>query len=136
MNKLILILGLCCLVSLSFLNCERKEVENHKFQQLADEFLKGFSTCAIPQHTPDANGHGRGTGIDGLPSQAGQPQPTPASRPAFPATVAGRLIPAANGLGSSSNAARRAFTTRSLRVEITSWSLIVVEQAGIRSPVR
>jgi uncharacterized protein (DUF885 family) len=42
MNKLILILALCCLVSLSFLNCERKEVENHKFRQLADEFLKGF----------------------------------------------------------------------------------------------
>ena len=42
MNRLILIPALCCLVSLSFLNCERKEMEDHKFQQLADEFLKGF----------------------------------------------------------------------------------------------
>ncbi|MDD4891220.1 MAG: class II aldolase/adducin family protein, partial [Phycisphaerae bacterium] len=28
----------------------------------SDEFMRGFSTRAIPQHTPDANGHGRGAG--------------------------------------------------------------------------
>ncbi|HUT62306.1 MAG TPA: class II aldolase/adducin family protein [Phycisphaerae bacterium] len=95
-----------------------------------DEFLKGFSTCAIPQHTPDANGHGRGTGIDGLPSQAGQPQPTPRSRPAFPATVAGRLIPAANGLGSSSNAARgRAVEDETERL-VQLITDMIVQQAG------
>ncbi len=71
----------------------------------SDEFLKGFSTRAIPQHTADLNGHGRGNGIAGSPSQAGQPQPTPTGQ-RFPATVAGRVIPAA-GLGSSSETARK-----------------------------
>lgn len=62
----------------------------------SDDFLRGFSTSAIPGHTPDATGVGRGAGIAGMPSQAGQPQPT-ASRPA----------PAApQGLGSSSKTAR------------------------------
>lgn len=42
MNRLILILALCCLVSLPFFNCERKEMEDHTFQQLVDEFLEGF----------------------------------------------------------------------------------------------
>jgi L-fuculose-phosphate aldolase len=70
----------------------------------SDEFLKGFSMRAIPQHTPDANGHGRGAGIAGMPSQAGEPQP-PAPR--FPAVVAGREIPGSDYLGSSSNTARR-----------------------------
>ena len=70
-----------------------------------DEFLRGFSTCAIPQHTAGADGHGRGNGIGGLPSQAGQPQPAPAARPVFPAVVAGRFIPGA--MGSSSETARR-----------------------------
>ncbi len=71
----------------------------------SDEFLRGFSTCAIPQHSADANGHGRGTGIANLPSQNGQPQPTPgASRTAI---VAGKVIPASLG-GSSETARRRA----------------------------
>jgi len=73
----------------------------------SDEFLKGFSTCAIPQHTPDANGHGRGTGIGGLPSQSGQPQPMPPAGARFPAVVAGRKIPGQLG-GSSSTARKRA----------------------------
>ena len=68
----------------------------------SDDFFRGFSTRAIPQHTPDAQGHGRGGGIAGAPSQAGQPQPTMR----FPAIVAGRKIaPAAPG--SSSETARR-----------------------------
>ena len=74
----------------------------------SDEFLRGFSTRAIPQHTPDANGHGRGNGIADQPSQNGQPQPLPAA-PAqrFPAVVVGREIPAAPG-SSSTTAQRRA----------------------------
>jgi L-fuculose-phosphate aldolase len=87
-------------------------IENGDFCHLpgGDEFLRGFSTCAIPQHAPDASGHGRGEGIAGLPSQAGQAQPLPASRQAgagqlFPATVAGRFLPGA--LGASSETARR-----------------------------
>ncbi len=69
----------------------------------SDEFLRGFSTRAIPQHSPDANGHGRGNGIAGMASQNGQPQPLP-DKPAgpFPAVVAGRPI-----AGSSSATARR-----------------------------
>ena len=72
----------------------------------SDEFLRGFSMRAIPQHTPDADGHGRGQGIAGQPSQAGLPQPVPDGLPRFPAVVAGREIPAAE-LGSSSDTARR-----------------------------
>ena len=71
----------------------------------SDEFLRGFSTRAIPQHTADANGHGRGLGIAGQPSQNGQPQPMPDPSKAFPATVAGRQLP--GGPGSSSETARR-----------------------------
>ena len=71
----------------------------------SEEFLRGYSTRAIPQHTPDANGHGRGNGIGGRPSQRNEPQPLPAPRPMFPAVVAGRPIPGA--LGSSSETARR-----------------------------
>ena len=69
----------------------------------SDEFLRGYSTRAIPQHTPDANGHGRGDGIGGLPSQHGQPQVLP--HPVYPAVVAGRKL--AGDLGSSSETARR-----------------------------
>jgi len=72
----------------------------------SDEFLRGFSTRAIPQHTPDADGHGRGQGIADMPSQNGQPQPD-AQRPRFPAVVAGREVPGADYLGASSNQARR-----------------------------
>ncbi len=69
----------------------------------SDEFLRGFSTRAIPQHTADSNGHGRGNGIADLPSQAGEPQPIPAAPAgAFPAVVAGRPI-----AGSSSTTAQR-----------------------------
>ena len=42
MKKLMLILALCCLVSLPFFNCERKGMEDHTFQQLVNEFLDGF----------------------------------------------------------------------------------------------
>ena len=56
----------------------------------SDEFLRGFSMRPIPQHTADANGHGRGQGIAGPASQAGRPSRsrTPAAVP--PPTVAGR----------------------------------------------
>lgn len=67
----------------------------------SDEFLKGFSTRAIPQHQADADGKGRGTGIGGADSQRNQPQPLPS----VPAVVAGRVIEA--GLGSSSSTAQR-----------------------------
>ncbi|MGB7061738.1 MAG: DUF885 domain-containing protein [Candidatus Zixiibacteriota bacterium] len=42
MKRYMLILALCCLVSLQLFNCERKEMEDHTFQQLVDEFLEGF----------------------------------------------------------------------------------------------
>ncbi len=42
MKKFNLLLVLSCLVFLSLLNCERKEMEDHTFQQLVDEFLEGF----------------------------------------------------------------------------------------------
>jgi L-fuculose-phosphate aldolase len=72
----------------------------------SDEFLRGFSTRAIAQHTADANGHGRGVGIAGQPSQDGQAQPLPAAH-RFPAVVAGRVLSGADGLGASSTTARR-----------------------------
>ena len=70
----------------------------------SDEFLRGFSRRAIAQHQSDPNGAGRGQGIAGAPSQAGQPQPAPPrgvaaggiSRPVRPA-----------GMGSSSRTARQ-----------------------------
>jgi L-fuculose-phosphate aldolase len=71
----------------------------------SDEFLRGFSMRPIPQHVAGADGHGRGDGIAGMPSQCGQPQPMP--HPVFPAVVAGRRIPGAEGLGASSETARR-----------------------------
>jgi L-fuculose-phosphate aldolase len=65
----------------------------------SDEFLRGFSERAIPQHTAGADGHGRGYGIEGKESESGRPQPAPT-----PASAAGgaaaNLRPA--GLGSSS----------------------------------
>ncbi len=67
----------------------------------SDEFLRGFSTRAIPQHTADANGHGRGYGIAGAASQAGQSQPTPQSAPV--AAIANAAVP----LGHSSKTARK-----------------------------
>jgi hypothetical protein len=33
---------LCCLIFFSFAGCERRDMEDHRFQQLADEFLEGF----------------------------------------------------------------------------------------------
>ncbi len=72
----------------------------------SDEFLRGFSTRPIPQHAAGADGHGRGAGIAGAPSQAGQPQPPADCR----ASVAGRTVPAAcppGRLGGSSQTARR-----------------------------
>lgn len=68
----------------------------------SDEFLSGFSTHAIAGHTPDAQGHGRGQGIAGQPSQHGQPQ---AAAPHFVPVVAGK--PLSGALGSSSGIARQ-----------------------------
>jgi len=73
----------------------------------SDEFLRGFSMRAIPQHTPDSDGHGRGNGIAGAPSQAGEPQPLPSARQPLPAIVAGRKLPGAEALGASSDTARK-----------------------------
>ncbi|UCB51537.1 MAG: DUF885 domain-containing protein [Candidatus Zixiibacteriota bacterium] len=42
MKRCMLILVLCCLVSLPFFNCERKDMADQKFQQLVDGFLDGF----------------------------------------------------------------------------------------------
>jgi len=72
----------------------------------SNDFMRGFSQRAIPQHVADANGHGRGDGIEGLPSQAGQPQPLPAQG-SFPAVVAGRAIDGDGQLGTSSSTARK-----------------------------
>ncbi|HOD80777.1 MAG: Methylthioribulose-1-phosphate dehydratase [Planctomycetes bacterium ADurb.Bin126] len=69
----------------------------------SDEFLRGFSTHPIPQHTVGPDGHGRGNGIAGMPSQCNEPQPMPKERKVFPAVVAGRALP----LGSSSTTARK-----------------------------
>jgi L-fuculose-phosphate aldolase len=71
----------------------------------SDEFLRGFSTHAIAQHTVDADGHGRGSGIAGAPSQAGQEQPLPSR--SLPAVVQGRSLPASGSLGASSTTAQR-----------------------------
>jgi L-fuculose-phosphate aldolase len=68
----------------------------------SDEFMRGFSMRAISQHAADASGHGRGTGITGLPSQCGQPQSLPAK--AVPTMVAGKPL---GPLGSSSSTARK-----------------------------
>ncbi len=66
----------------------------------SDDFLRGFSQRPIPQHTPDANGHGRGNGIAGATTQAGQPQPVSQTVQ----SSAGSVSP--SGLGSSSSTAR------------------------------
>ncbi len=86
----------------------------------SDDFLRGFSQVAIPQHTPDANGHGRGQGIAGATSQAGQAQPMPVSAiaPAGPTAVS----PA--GLGSSSRTAQK----RALDDEVERLTQIVTDQ--------
>lgn len=73
----------------------------------SDDFLRGFSTVAIAQHRPDANGHGRGRGIAGAVSQAGQPQPMPKSLPIHPGVVQGRAIPMPGSMGASSETAIR-----------------------------
>ncbi len=100
----------------------------------SDEFLRGFSTVAIPQHTPDARGHGRGNGIAGAPSQAGQPQPMPVSPKPFPATVAGRKISGTEGLGSSSDTVRR----RAMEDQIERLVQVITDKiqqsAGMESP--
>lgn len=68
----------------------------------SDEFLRGFSQRAIAQHSADAQGHGRGNGIEGLPSQRGTSQPLPGVQ--FPAIVAGKPV---GSLGLSSETARQ-----------------------------
>lgn len=88
----------------------------------SDEFLRGFSTRAIPQHEPDSNGHGRGRGIAGAMSQAGLPQPQPVGQ--FPAIIAGRRIPGAAELGASSTTARR----RSAEDEIERLVQVITDQ--------
>ena len=97
----------------------------------SDEFLRGFSTRAIPQHAADANGHGRGMGIAGQPSQAGTSQPMPVGR-RFPAIVAGRELPGADGLGASSTTARRrAFEDEAERVvQLVTDRIVQVSAAG------
>ncbi len=65
----------------------------------SDDFLRGFSQKSIPQHTPDANGHGRGNGIAGATTQAGQPQPTAQTMRSSAGSVS------QSGLGSSSSTA-------------------------------
>ncbi len=72
----------------------------------SDEFLRGFSTRAIPQHTPDANGHGRGYGIAGAASQAGQPQPVPEGNPSGRARPPARAV-SPIGTGSSSKTVQK-----------------------------
>lgn len=42
MGKFSLIFIFCCLVLLSLSNCERKDMEDHKFQQLTEEYLEEF----------------------------------------------------------------------------------------------
>ncbi len=42
MGEFSLIFIFCCLVLLSLSNCERKDMEDHKFQQLTEEYLEGF----------------------------------------------------------------------------------------------
>jgi len=69
----------------------------------SDEFLRGFSERAIPQHTADANGHGRGYGIAGAASQAGQPQPVADPPQATAAPPPARPAP----MGSSSSTVRK-----------------------------
>ena len=93
-----------------------------------DEFLRGFSTCAIPQHAADGNGHGRGAGIAGLPSQAGQPQPMPSRRPMLPAIVAGRFLPGSLG-GSSETARRRAIEDETEKLVQIVTDLIIEQSA-------
>ena len=90
----------------------------------SDEFLRGFSTEAIAQHTPDANGHGRGTGIAGAPSQVGEPQPLPTRQPMVPATVAGRSITGPASLGASSDTVR----TRAAEDEIERVVQLITDQ--------
>ena len=92
----------------------------------SDDFLRGFSTQAIAQHRATANGHGRGAGIDGLPSEKGQAQPLP-QRHLFPATVAGRKL----NLGSSSQTARlRALEDESERLVQVITDMIVQRMQG------
>ncbi len=92
----------------------------------SDDFLRGFSTTPIAQHQATANGHGRGAGIDGLPSEKGQAQPMP-QRHLFPAVVAGRKIE----LGSSSHTARlRAMEDESERLVQVITDMIVQRMQG------
>jgi L-fuculose-phosphate aldolase len=77
----------------------------------SDDFLRGFSQQAIPQHQAQANGAGRGRGIADSPSQAGQPQPVTAGTIAKAASAiplrysyAGQVHA---GLGASSRTAQQ-----------------------------
>jgi hypothetical protein len=68
----------------------------------SDEFLRGFSQRAIPQHDADASGCGRGRGIAGACSQVGTVQPVPRGGDGF---AQAPVRPA--GLGSSSQAVQK-----------------------------
>jgi len=85
----------------------------------SDEFLRGFSERAIPQHTADADGHGRGYGIAGTASQAGQPQPELAPA-AAPAARAAGPVP----LGHSSSTAQE----RTLADEVERLTQIITDR--------
>jgi L-fuculose-phosphate aldolase len=87
----------------------------------SDEFLRGFSQRAIPQHVADANGHGRGYGIAGADSQAGQPQPAPpAAAPPPPPGAPGPAGP----MGSSSGTVRK----RALDDEVETLTQIITDR--------
>jgi len=75
----------------------------------SDEFLKGFSSSPIPQHNTSPDGHGRGLGIEGEPSQNGEPQPMPKSFGQGTAMAAGRILHGSGSgkPGSSSTTAQR-----------------------------
>lgn len=61
MRKLSLLLALCCLLLMPLSNCERKDMEDQRFQKLVDEFLQGFYAAHpvwatyIGEHSYDGN---------------------------------------------------------------------------------
>ena len=87
----------------------------------SDDFLRGFSQRAIPQHDADLNGHGRGRGIGGAASQAGLPQPR--ALEATIAQAAAALVRPA-GLGSSSKTVQQ----RSLDDEVERLTQLITDR--------
>lgn len=72
----------------------------------SDEFMKGFSSSPIPQHSAGPDGHGRGLGIEGEPSQKGEPQPMPEATGMGTSMAAGRILPGTGKPGESSSTAQ------------------------------